>query len=293
MPEMRVLLARERGFCTGIRRAVSTAELALNSGTRVAAADTLLHNAREMERLRTLGLRSMEEAGGQEVPPATILLPAHGSLEAERKALASTGAVLVDLTCPIVNRARDAAGRSAAAGLDVVVVGDRNHRETQYLVEAAGDRLLAVVTSAAELDSVPMRGAAVALVYQTTQSRQVRQDVLAWFQTRGIRVADEMTLCPEVLRRQDEAAMLAARCSDVLVLGDRTSANTGRLVTVAADAGARVHLVENADDILDSWFDCSATLGIVSGTSCPESVITEVLSALRRRCPDISIEEDA
>jgi len=52
---MRVLLARERGFCTGIRRAVSSAELALNSGARVAAADTLLHNAREMERLRTLG----------------------------------------------------------------------------------------------------------------------------------------------------------------------------------------------------------------------------------------------
>ncbi len=290
---MHVVLARERGFCTGIRRAVSTAELALRRGTRVAAADTLLHNAREMERLRQLGLQPMEGPGVQEAAPLTILLPAHGSLEAERKALASAGAVLVDLTCPIVNRARDAASRSATAGMAVVVVGDRNHRETQYLVEAAGDRLLAVVTSAAELDGVPMTGGTVALVYQTTQSRQVRQDVLTWFRTRGIPVADEMTLCPEVLRRQDEAAMLAARCSDVLVLGDRTSANTGRLVTVAADAGARAHLVENANDVLDSWFDCSASVGIVSGTSCPESVITEVLSALRRKCPDISIEEDA
>lgn len=290
---MHVVLARERGFCTGIRRAVSTAELALRRGTRVAAADTLLHNAREMERLRQLGLQPMEGPGVQEAAPLTILLPAHGSLEAERTALASAGAVLVDLTCPIVNRARDAASRSATAGMAVVVVGDRNHRETQYLVEAAGDRLLAVVTSAAELDGVPMTGGTVALVYQTTQSRQVRQDVLTWFRTRGIPVADEMTLCPEVLRRQDEAAMLAARCSDVLVLGDRTSANTGRLVTVAADAGARAHLVENANDVLDSWFDCSASVGIVSGTSCPESVITEVLSALRRKCPDISIEEDA
>ena len=289
---MRVLLARERGFCTGIRRAVSSAELALNSGARVAATDTLLHNAREMERLRQLGLQPMEEPGVQGAAPTTILLPAHGSLEAERRALVSEGAVLVDLTCPIVNRARDAASRSAAAGMDVVVVGDRNHRETRYLMEAAGDRLLAVVSSAADLDGLRMTGATVALVYQTTQSRQVRQDVLTWFRTRGIPVADEMTLCPEVLRRQDETALLAARCSDVLVLGDRTSANTGRLVTVAQDAGARVHLVEDASDVLGSWFDCSATVGIVSGTSCPESVIGEVLSVLRQMCPDVSLEED-
>jgi 4-hydroxy-3-methylbut-2-enyl diphosphate reductase len=289
---MRIVLARERGFCTGIRRAVSTAELALNSGAHVVATDTLLHNAREMERLRQLGLQPMEEPGVQSMGSTTVLLPAHGSLEGERKALVSSGAALVDLTCPIVNRAHDAASRSAAAGMDVVVVGDRDHRETRYLMEAAGDRLLAVVASAAELDGLPVTGATVALVYQTTQSRQVRQDVLTWFRSRGIPVADEMTLCPEVLRRQDEAASLAARCSDILVLGDRTSANTGRLVTVVADAGARVHLVEDASDILDSWFDCGDTVGIVSGTSCPESVVSEVVSALRRICPDASVGED-
>jgi len=140
---------------------------------------------------------------------------------------------------------------------------------------------------------LPMTGATVALVYQTTQSRQVRQDVLTWFRTRGIPVADEMTLCPEVAAKAGRDGFARGALQRRSGAGRPDKCQYGRLVTVARMLARAFTLSRMRGDVLGSWFDCSAIVGIVSGTSCPESVITEVLSALRRRCPDISIEEDA
>ncbi len=146
---MRVVLANDLGYCSGIRRAIEAAEAALFSEVTVAATDTLLHNVGEMNRLGSMGLRSVELLSDEELSTATVLLPAHGSTSLERHGRIARAGSVRDLTCPIVNKARDAARRFADAGVPVVVVGDKEHRETRYLVEAAGNQLLAVVSSEA------------------------------------------------------------------------------------------------------------------------------------------------
>src|SRR5450759_4000445 len=246
MSDMRIVLARELGFCSGIRRAIDAAETALRSEGTVAATDTLLHNAGEMNRLGSMGLRSVELLSDEEMGAATVLLPAHGSTLSEHLGRIASARVVWDLTCPIVNRARDAANRFADAGVPIVVVGDKEHRETRYLMEAAGSQLLSVVASEQDLDTLEISVSRVGVVYQTTQSREFRQQVLEWFRRRGMEVVEEMTLCPEVLRRQDEAVDLARRCTVMLVLGDSSSANTRRLVAVAVCVCPRTYLIEDA-----------------------------------------------
>jgi len=293
MPDMRVVLARELGYCSGIRRAIDAAEAALRSGGIVAATDTLLHNAGEMDRLGSMGLRSVELLSDEELGAATVLLPAHGSTRSEHLGRIDGARVVCDLTCPIVNRARDAVSRFAGAGVPVVVVGDKEHRETRYLMEAAGSQLLMVVASEQDLDTLETSVSHVGVVYQTTQSREFRQQVLEWFRRRGIEVTEEMTLCPEVLRRQDGAVTLARCCTVMLVLGDSSSANTRRLVAVTASACPRTHLICNAAELPKLGLNGADVVGVVSGTSCPQTAIDDVVAGLRQVCPDLHVEVDA
>src|SRR5450756_1610951 len=125
MSDMRVVLARELGYCSGIRRAIDAAETALRSEGTVAVTDTLLHNAGEMTRLGSMGLRSVELLSNEELGAATVLLPAHGSTLSEHLGRIAGARAVRDLTCPIVNRARDAVSRFADAGVPVIVVGDK------------------------------------------------------------------------------------------------------------------------------------------------------------------------
>jgi len=290
MPDMRVILAHDLGYCSGIRRAIDAAEKALRSEGPVAATDTLLHNAGEMNRLRSMGLKSVGLLGDEELGASTVLLPAHGSTLPERLGRISGARAVLDLTCPIVDRARDAARRFADAGVPVVVVGDKEHRETRYLMEAAGSQLLCVVASEQDLNMLETSAFRVGVVYQTTQSREFRQQVLEWFRRRGVGVVEEMTLCPEVLRRQDAAGGLARRCTVMLVLGDRSSANTRRLATVAGSMCHRTYLLQDVAELGDLGLDCGDIVGMVSGTSCPPMVIDQVLEGLKRVCADVSVE---
>jgi len=290
MPDMRVILAHDLGYCSGIRRAIDAAEKALRSEGPVAATDTLLHNAGEMNRLRSMGLKSVGLLGDEELGASTVLLPAHGSTLPERLGRISGARAVLDLTCPIVDRARDAARRFADASVPVVVVGDKEHRETRYLMEAAGSQLLCVVASEQDLNMLETSAFRVGVVYQTTQSREFRQQVLEWFRRRGVGVVEEMTLCPEVLRRQDAAGGLARRCTVMLVLGDRSSANTRRLATVAGSMCHRTYLLQDVAELGDLGLDCGDIVGMVSGTSCPPMVIDQVLEGLKRVCADVSVE---
>jgi 4-hydroxy-3-methylbut-2-enyl diphosphate reductase len=287
---MRVILARELGFCSGVRRAINAAEEALQGAVPVAATDTLLHNAGETARLNSLGLRAAEMLSDREMGYATVLLPAHGSTQEERGGRISQARVVKDLTCPIVNRARDATRRLAEKGLPVLIVGDKEHRETRYLMEAAGAHLVGIVSSPEDLVRRDDLAPRVGIVYQTTQSREFREMVLDWMKSHGVDVVEEITLCPEVLRRQDTAVSLARRCSAMLILGDDSSANTRRLAGVAKAECPRTFLVSDADVLPTLGLDCSDTVGIASGTSCPQSVIDRVLEQLRQTCPDVQVE---
>ncbi len=289
---MRVVLANDLGYCSGIRRAIDATEAALFSEATVAATDTLLHNVGEMNRLGSMGLRSVELLSDEELSTATVLLPAHGSTSLERHGRIAGARSVRDLTCPIVNKARDAARRFADAGVPVVVVGDKEHRETRYLVEAAGHQLLNVVSSEQDLVALDISVPRVGVVYQTTQSREFRRQVLEWFRGRGIEVIEELTLCPEVLRRQDGVVALAKRCTVMLILGDSSSANTRRLVAVAVSSCPRTHLVGETAVLPGLGLSCDDIVGIASGTSCPQVAIDEVMAGLRQVCPDVHVEVD-
>jgi 4-hydroxy-3-methylbut-2-enyl diphosphate reductase len=289
---MRVILARELGFCSGVRRAIDGAEEVLHGAGPVAVTETLLHNVSEMARLRSMGLRVTEQLGDEELLAATVLLPAHGSTQSERRGRISRARVVKDLTCPIVDRARDATRWLAAKGLPIVIVGDKEHRETRYLMEAAGGHLLRVVSSPQDLVWRENLAPRVGVVCQTTQSREFRQCVLDWMRSHGIEVVERITLCPEVLRRQDAAVALARHCTAMLILGDDSSANTRRLADVAAAECPRTYLVANADVLLTIGLTCADTVGVASGTSCPQLAIDEVLRRLRQMCPDMQLEAE-
>lgn len=293
MPDMHIVLARKLGYCSGIRRAIDAAETALRLEGTVAVTDTLLHNNGEMNRLRSMGLRSVEQLSDEELSAATVLLPAHGSTLSEHRGRIVGARIVRDLTCPIVNHARDAVRRFADAGVPVVIVGDKEHRETRYLMEAAGSQLLRVVASEDDLDTLEISVSRVGVVYQTTQSREFRQQVLKWFRRREIEVAEEMTLCPEVVQRQDGAVVLAGRCTVMLVLGDCSSANTRRLEAAALTACPRTFLIQDAAALSEVGLTCADIVGVVSGTSCPQETIDEVEAMLRQVCPDAHVEVDA
>lgn len=292
MQTTKVLLATDLGFCSGVRRAVLETERNLARHSIVASTDALLHNVREMSRLRSLGLRSFETLSREQLAETTVVLPAHGSTGEERAMLARSVPRVVDLTCPIVNAARQRVEELVGAGLPVLIVGDGEHRETRYLMEGAGDSLVGVVGSVDDMEHLLRLPSRAGLVCQTTQTRENRDRILAWLTAHDVDVVETSTLCPEVLRRQSSIAVLAAACSAVLVLGDASSANARRSVLVASRHCSRAFLVSDAASVRSLGLVRSDTIGIASGTSCPDYAIRDALDVLTESLGKLMVSKE-
>jgi 4-hydroxy-3-methylbut-2-enyl diphosphate reductase len=282
----KVLLATPRGYCAGVDRAVETVERVLErEGAPVYVRKQIVHNLHVVRALEARGAIFVEET--DEVPEgATVVFSAHGVAPVVHAEAAARNLRTIDATCPLVTKVHNEARRFAREDYDILLIGHEGHEE---VVGTAGE-----APEHVQLVDGPQGAAAVRVrdpervvwLSQTTLSVDETLDTVRALGERfpGLQSPPSDDICYATQNRQAAVKKIAPGADLFLVVGSGNSSNSVRMVEVALDAGAgAAHLVEDAGAIDEAWLAGVRTVGLSSGASVPEILVTDVLGWLAER----------
>ena len=293
-PSLIVLLAKPRGFCAGVERAIHIVEAARDRYHEpVYVRHEIVHNRNVVERLEAEGAIFVDEL--DEVPDgAPVVFSAHGVPKAVVAEAGSRGLRYIDATCPLVSKVHREAERHYEAGREIILVGHAGHPEVIGTMGQLPEGGVLLVESVEDAETVsPSHPERLAYITQTTLSVDDCADVIAVLQRRfpGIRGPHREDICYATTNRQKAVKLIAAGCEALIVVGAPNSSNSLRLVEVARNAGCpRAFLVERAADIDWQALGPVRRIGLTAGASAPEVLVHEVLRALDARF-DVTVEE--
>ncbi len=285
MPVRKLFLAKPRGFCAGVDRAIDVVNLALELYPGpVYVRKEIVHNVHVVNELRAKGAIFVDEL--DEVPDgATVIFSAHGVSPEVREQAAARGLKVIDATCPLVTKVHHEAIRFAREGRPIVLVGHEGHDEVVGTMGHAPEHihLIGSVEEAQTLQiSEPER---VAVITQTTLSLDDTSSVIGALRQRfsNLSAPAKDDICYATQNRQQAVKALAMRVPVILVIGSKNSSNSNRLAEVARDAGARAYLIDDMSQIDPAWIENVESLGITAGASAPEYLVEEVVRFFRTR----------
>jgi 4-hydroxy-3-methylbut-2-en-1-yl diphosphate reductase len=282
----RVLLAKPRGYCAGVDRAVVTVEKALETyGAPVYVRKEIVHNRHVVETLTERGAIFVDEA--DEVPEgALVVFSAHGVSPAVHQQAADRELRTIDATCPLVTKVHQEAKRFARDDYDILLIGHEGHEEVEGTAGEAPEHVQ-LVDTAEDVDKVAVRDPSkVVWLSQTTLSVDETMERVDQLRSRFPNLQDPPSddICYATQNRQVAVKAMAAECDLVLVVGSQNSSNSKRLVEVALQAGARAaYLVDYAREVDPTWLDGVTTVGVTSGASVPDILVMDLLGWLADR----------
>ena len=285
MSVQRVLLASPRGYCAGVERAVETVERALEHyGAPVYVRKQIVHNIHVVRDLEARGAIFVEDE--RDVPRgSTVVYSAHGVAPSVHDNSRELGHDVIDATCPLVTKVHVQAKRYAANGFTVLLIGHAGHEEVVGTMGEAPDSTILVqdVREAEALELPP--GERVAYVTQTTLSVDETGEIITTLRRRfpDIVGPKKEDICYATSNRQWAVKDMLAEIDLLLVIGSRNSSNSNRLVDVARAASVPAYLIDDESEIDEAWLDGVETVGITSGASAPERLVTRACDWFRER----------
>src|SRR5215475_4899844 len=279
----RILLAKPRGYCAGVDRAVQAVELALERyGGPVYVRKQIVHNTHVVRTLEERGAIFVEET--EEVPEgALVVFSAHGVAPGVHEAARARGLRTIDATCPLVTKVHNEARRFAAQDYEILLIGHEGHEEVVGTTGEAPANIRLVDGPDAAADIDVRDPAKVAWLSQTTLSVDETTQTVAALRERFPLLIDPPSddICYATQNRQAAVKQIAKESDLVIVVGSANSSNSVRLVEVARDAGAAsAYLVDNSAAIDPSWLEDVTTVGLTSGASVPEDLVDGVIARL-------------
>ena len=279
----RVLLAKPRGYCAGVDRAVQAVEIALGKfGAPVYVRKQIVHNKHVVSELEKRGAVFVDET--EEVPEGSVVIfSAHGIAPQVREEAKQRNLIQIDATCPLVSKVHNEARRFASNDYDILLIGHEGHEE---VVGTTGEAPANVhlVDGPAGVANVQVKDPAkVVWLSQTTLSVDETVQTVAALKEKFPQLMDPPSddICYATQNRQAAVKRMAPDCDVMIVVGSRNSSNSVRLVEVAKDAGAKsAHLVDDAGEVDGAWLDGATTVGVTSGASVPEILVEGVLGKL-------------
>ncbi|MGV1099050.1 4-hydroxy-3-methylbut-2-enyl diphosphate reductase [Thiovibrio sp. JS02] len=274
---MEVVLAKNAGFCMGVRRAVETTlGMVQKHEAAIATFGPLIHNPQVLKLLEDQGVSILKEiparAGG------IIIIRAHGIPPEKKKRLEASGARVEDATCPRVLKVQAIIAKYKKEGYATVIIGDRDHAEVEGLMGYAGDSGQ-VVNSETDVDHLVLDSPYI-VVSQTTQDERLfetlKERILARYP--GGKVFN--TICDSTHKRQEEVRQLCREVDALVVVGGRTSANTKRLGEIAEGLGCPVFMAETEADLDGREMAQFSRVGVTAGASTPNWVIDKIVQVL-------------
>ena len=279
---MRVTLAKSAGFCFGVSRAVELVEQAASSGKKVATLGPIIHNRHVVARFESLGVRVIN-APEEALPGEAVIIRSHGVSRDVYERLKNQNVEIIDATCPFVKRIHGIVSRAEEEGALPIIIGTKTHPEVEGIAGWCG--ACQVFENRNELetwakDHPELRNSSICIVSQTTSTESLWNSCVdfAKKQFTNLKIFD--TICKATECRQSEAAQLSRICGAMVVVGDLSSSNTGRLAMICREHCKQVHLVDNASELKPEDFRGVRVVGITAGASTPAWIIKEVYKTM-------------
>lgn len=279
----KLLLAKPRGFCAGVDRAIDVVNMARELyGQPIFVRKEIVHNRHVIEFLAAKGVIFVEEI--DEVPEGAVaIFSAHGVSPEVRAKAAAKRLTIIDATCPLVTKVHQEAIRFAEQGRSIILIGHKGHEEVVGTMGEVPDRIQ-LVGSAEEAEQVQVADPnRVAVTTQTTLGVDDTQEIVdvlkRRFPTLVTPASDD--ICYATQNRQNAVKIIAQEADVVFVLGSANSSNSRRLKEVAESAGARAYLIDDESEIDPLWLEDAECVGVTAGASAPEYLVQKVVAYFR------------
>ena len=282
----KLLLAAPRGYCAGVDRAVQTVERALELyGAPVYVRKEIVHNKHVVAQLRERGAIFVDELEDTIPEGATTVFSAHGVSPAVHADAERRGLRTIDATCPLVTKVHREALKFAEEGYTIVLIGHAGHEEVEGTMGEAPDHIVLVENEEDVARLEVADESRIAYISQTTLSVDETRSIIAALRERFPAITGPRTddICYATTNRQQAVKAMAKQCDLVLVIGSQNSSNSQRLVDVARDLGTDAYLIDNEAQVEDAWLEGKRVVGISSGASAPEELVSRLVAFFRER----------
>jgi len=274
---MKIFLARDAGYCFGVRDAVNLAYDTAEAHGEVYMLGTIVHNERVIENLSNAGAKVVETL--DDVPEdKPILFRAHGTAPELWKKTDKKKLNLVDATCPLVTEIHDEIKKLEEEGRRTIIIGDHGHDEVVAIAaQVCNPIIIANVDEAKTLRKMKKAG----VVSQSTQMIENVKEIMNVLMEKVFDLRFVNTICFPTRRNHEQIKELAVQCDVMIVIGSFTSANSKRLTQLALERNKRSYQVTTAEELDMSWFNDCETVGISAGASTPDEIINDVVKHIK------------
>lgn len=296
---MKLLLARPRGFCAGVVRAIDTVELAIaHYGTPLYVRKEIVHNQSVVEKFRAKGVHFVDTL--EEVPSNNVVIfSAHGVSPQVRDDAKKRNLKIIDATCPLVTKVHSEVHKYKKMGFSIVLVGHEDHDEVEGTMGEAPEIIQLVETVEDVQALVVPNPEKVVVLTQTTLSVDEAREMIDALRRKfpKLTTPPKDDICYATQNRQDAVKHMVKQGIDLLlVVGSKNSSNSARLAELGKTFGIEGYLFDRADQIEDTWLSGKTKIGLTAGASAPEYLVEEViqkLEALGAKTEEVSfIQED-
>lgn len=274
---MKIFVAKDAGYCFGVRDAVNLAYDTADTHGEVYMLGTVVHNERVVSNLEKVGTKVVKSL--DEVPKdKPVLFRAHGTPpsiweEAKRKNLK-----LIDATCPLVVDIHHEIKKLEGEGRKTIIIGDHGHDEVSAIAaQVSAPIIISNINEANNLRKMKKAG----VVSQSTQMIENVQDIINILMEKVFDLRFVNTICFPTRRNHSQIKELAKDCDLMVVIGSFTSANSKRLTQLSLERNKKTYQVTDALELDEKWFENVENVGISAGASTPDEIIEEVVARIK------------
>lgn len=287
---MNIILAKPRGFCAGVTRAIETVEKAIAKfGAPVYVRHEIVHNKFVVESLRKKGAIFVDEV--DQIPVGAItIFSAHGVSDRVEEDSLERGLDVIDATCPLVSKVHREAKKYEEEGYEIILIGHRGHPEVEGTSGRVKKEVILVTDENDARNIVVKNPEKISYVTQTTLSVDDTKKIVEILEERfpkmqrGLATKD---ICYATQNRQDAVRQLSKMVDVLLVIGAANSSNSNRLRDLGEECGLKSYLISGAADIDKSWLKDARNIGLTAGASAPEVLVQDVINHIK----EVSVTE--
>ena len=274
---MKVIIAKDAGYCFGVRDAVNLAYDTAQKFDEVYMLGDIVHNENVVSDLNKAGAKVVESI--DEVPEnKKILFRAHGTVPDLWEKANQKNREVIDATCPLVHKIHEEVKELESEGRRIIVIGDHGHDEV-VAIAAQADK--AIIVSSKEEAQNLRKYRKVGVVSQSTQMIENVNEIMNVLALKMYDIRFINTICFPTKRNHEQIKDLAANCDIIIIIGSFTSANSKRLTKMSKTINKNTYQVTCSKEIDKEWFAGCSTVGISAGASTPDYLIENVAKKIK------------
>ena len=275
---MKIILAKDAGYCFGVRDAVNSAYDTSKEYGEVYMLGDIVHNESVVDDLEKNGVKVVSNLN--QVPDdKPVLFRAHGTAKEVWKDAEKNKMNIIDATCPLVHEIHKEVKQLDKEGRKIIIIGDHGHDEVIGIASQVQDAIIiSTVEEAEKLKKTKKAG----IVSQSTQTIENVQDIINILMTKVFDLRFVNTICFPTKRNQEQIKELSEIVDLMIIIGSFTSANSKRLTQLSLERNKNTYQVTNATEIDVSWFKKNInSVGISAGASTPDRIIDSVVNKVK------------